>query len=70
MATHSSILAWEIHGQRSLVGYSLWGRKESDTTEYCSLSQSCPTLCDPMDYSKPGFPVLHHLLELAQTHIH
>ena len=29
MATHSSILAWRIHGQRSLVGYSLCGRKES-----------------------------------------
>ena len=33
MATHSSILAWRIHGQRSLVGYSPGGRKESDTTE-------------------------------------
>ena len=33
MATHSSILAWKIHGQRNLVGYSPWGRKESDTTE-------------------------------------
>ena len=33
MATHSSTLAWKIHGQRSLVGYSPWGRKESDTTE-------------------------------------
>ena len=33
MATHSSILAWRIHGQRSLVGYSPWGRKESDMTE-------------------------------------
>ena len=27
MATHSSVLAWEIHGQRSLVGYSPWGRR-------------------------------------------
>ena len=27
-------------------------------------------LCDPMDCSMPGFPVLHHLLEFAQTHIH
>ena len=27
MATHSNILAWESHGQRSLVGYSLWGHK-------------------------------------------
>ena len=33
MATHSSILAWEIHGGRSLVGYSPWGRKELDSTE-------------------------------------
>ena len=33
MATHSSSLAWKIHGQRSLVGYSAWGCKESDTTE-------------------------------------
>ena len=36
----------------------------------CSVPQSCPTLFDPMDCSTPGFPVLHHLLELAQTHVH
>ena len=34
----------------------------------CSVAQSCPTLCDPMDCSTPGFPVLHQLPELAQTH--
>ena len=33
-------------------------------------AQSCPTLCDPMDCSTPGFPVLHHLPELAQTDVH
>ena len=33
MATHSSILAGEFHGQRGLAGHSLWGRKELDTTE-------------------------------------
>ena len=32
-ATHSSILPWKIHGQRSLAGYSVWVRKESDMTE-------------------------------------
>ena len=32
--------------------------------------QSCLTLCHPMDYSTPGFPVLHYLPELAQTHVH
>ena len=36
----------------------------------CSVSQFCPTLCDPMDCSTPGFPVCHQLLELAQTHVH
>ena len=33
MATHSSIWPGESHGQRSLVGYSLWGDKELDTSE-------------------------------------
>ena len=33
VAIYSSILAWEIHGQRSLVGCSPWGHKESDMTE-------------------------------------
>ena len=33
MATHSSILAWTIHGQSSLSGYSTWVLKEIDTTE-------------------------------------
>ena len=37
---------------------------------HCSVSQLCPTLCDSMDCSMSGFPVLHHLLELAQTHVH
>ena len=33
MATYSSIVPWEFHGQRSLVGYSLWGCTQSDMTE-------------------------------------
>ena len=40
MATHSSILAGESQGQRSLAGYSLRGCKESDTTERLTLSLS------------------------------
>ena len=38
MATNSSILASEFQGQRSLVGYSPWGHKESDTTERLTLT--------------------------------
>ena len=37
---------------------------------WCSVAQSCLSLCDPMDYSMPGFPVLHGLLEFAQIHVH
>ena len=36
----------------------------------CSVTKSCPTLCDPRDYSTPGFPILHYLPEFAQIHVH
>ena len=36
----------------------------------CSVTKWCPTLCDPMNCSRPGFPVLHCLLQFAQTHVH
>ena len=36
----------------------------------CSVAQSCLSLCNPTECSTPGFPVLHHLPELAQTHVH
>ena len=38
MATHPNILAWRIHGERSLVGYSPWGCKESDMTGWLTLT--------------------------------
>ena len=38
--------------------------------QFSSVAQSCPTLCDRMDCSMPGFPVHHQLQELAQTHVH
>ena len=36
----------------------------------CSVAKLCPTLCNPMDCSTPGFPVHHQLPELTQTHVH
>ena len=39
-------------------------------TQFSSVTQSGPTLCDPMDCSTPGFPVHHQLQEIAQTHVH
>ena len=44
-------------------------RKDS-SVQFSSVTQSCPTLCNPMDCSTPGFPVYHQLPELAQTHVH
>ena len=37
---------------------------------FSSVAQLCPTLCNPMDCSMPGFPVHHQLPELIQTHVH
>ena len=64
--------------QRVPEGFGLKKLKANDYPEhlkghsdqFSSVAQSCPTLCDPMDCSTPGFPVHHQLLELAQTHIH
>ena len=38
--------------------------------QFSSVSQLCPTLCDPMDCSMPDLPIHRQLTELAQTHIH
>ena len=40
------------------------------SVQFSSVTQSCPTLCDPMNRSMPGLPVQHHLPEFTQTHIH
>ena len=44
--------------------------KASLKVQFSSVTQSCPTLCDPMDCSTPGFPVHHQLPEFTQTHVH
>ena len=38
--------------------------------QFSLVAQLCPTLCDPMNCSMPGFPVHHQLLEFTQTHVH
>ena len=60
-------------------GMGVGGREVQEGGDICmciadsfcyTAVQSCPTLYGPMDCSTPGFPLLHHLLELAQTHVH
>ena len=38
--------------------------------QFSSVTQSCPTLCNPMNHSTPGLPVHHQLPESTQTHVH
>ena len=38
--------------------------------QFISVTHSCQTFCDSIDFSTPGFPVHHQLLELTQTHVH
>ena len=50
----------------------LLGRKAMTnvSVQFNSVTQLCPTLCDPMNHSTPGLPVHHQLPEFTQTHIH
>ena len=54
---------WSSHLVSLALGHTVRGGG------YCSLAQSCLTLCNPMDCSTLGFPVLHHLPEFAQTQV-
>ena len=44
--------------------------KAFDCVQFSSVTQLCPTLCDPMNRSTPGLPVHHQLPEFTQIHIH
>ena len=39
-------------------------------SQFSSVTQSCPTLCDPMNRRMPGLPVHHQLPEFTQSHVH
>ena len=45
-------------------------KKMHSLSQLSSVTQSCLTLCDPMDCSMPGLPVHHQLQEFTQTHVH
>ena len=45
-------------------------KKKKKTHQFSSVTQLCPTLCDPMDCRMPGIPVHHQLPEFTPTHVH
>ena len=52
-----------------LVEYGAESVFSASGTQFSSVAQSCPTLCDPMNCSIPGLPVHHQLPEFTQTHL-
>ena len=62
----------------SLTFLDIWERQEDwfyfslvlHSVQFSSVTQSCPTLCNPMNCSTPGLPVHHQLPEFTQTHGH
>ena len=76
MAPHSSTLAWKIHGRRSLVGCSPWGREESDTTErlHFHILLSCigegngnPLQCSCLENPRDGGALWAPVYGVAQS---
>ena len=75
---HISVLPWDGHSDSLRISFPFCRmgikipftvmRRLSDQTR--SVTQSCPTLCDPMNRSMPGLPVHHQLPEFNETHIH
>ena len=65
-----SVAIHEISSLRSYQPYFCNYNLPFQVVQFSSVTQSCPTICDPMNRSTPGLPVLHQLLEFTQTHIH
>ena len=56
---------------RKVLGHVSWAPHPLNlSVQFSSVTQLCPTLCDPIDCSMPGFPVPYQLPELTQTHVH
>ena len=50
--------------------FTNWATREAHSVQFSSVTQSCPTLCDPMNCSMLGLPVHHQLEEFTQIHAH
>ena len=62
-------LGLQYYGQ-ILYCLSHWEAQGFTSVQFSSVTQLCPTLCDPMDCSMSGLPVHHQLLEFTQIHVH
>ena len=58
------------HAQKLIFQLRTYYNQILELHQFSSVTQSCPTLCNPMDCSTPGLPVHHQLLEFTQTHVY
>ena len=71
--THKAgvLLPWGLFSNWGFRGnLSAWFCAVLSSVQFSSVSQSCPTLCDPMNHSTTGLPVHHQLPEFTQIHVH
>ena len=69
MALHYYLPSREEHYTQSFFS-SGDNNKWFSFIQFSSVTQTCPTLCDPMNHSTPGLRVHHQLPEFTQTHVH
>ena len=83
LGPNPDLLNWELRGWSpeicvftcahppyTRVSYTVKFENHCPSVQLSWVSQSCPTLCDPMNRSTPGLPVHHQLPEFTQTHVH
>ena len=62
---NESVLGNLMHNNINRINIAIFS-----SVQFSSVTQSCPTLCDPMNRSMPGLPVHHQLPEFTQTYVH
>ena len=60
------VISFQLRKKCILCNRLLWIQLSS----FCSATQPCPTLCNPMNHRMPGLPAHHKLLEFTKTHVH
>ena len=63
-------MLYPLHFHVNFERLSVSTKKKLQFSSFSSVAQLCPTLCDPMNRSTPGFPVHRQLPEFTQTHVH
>ena len=65
----TSLIPKAVLWKKIIIILSFTLLENQGSVQFSSVTQSCLTLCDPMDCSAPGLPVHHQLLEFTQTHV-